>query len=97
MKTPTSPVEVISGGAMVSLLGEQACFCPQPGSQLLMTRDRDTFRQSRKTATNFTASEHTTVTHTDAGGDLGGPVIPLTKHREPRGKRRKSNRHSDAT
>ena len=89
MKTPTSPVEVISGGAMVSLLGEQACFCPQPGSQLLMTRDRDTFRQSRKTATNFTASEHTT--------DLGGPVVPLTKHREPRGKRRKSNRHSDAT
>ena len=37
MKTPTAPIEVTSGGAMVSLLGEQAYFCPQPGSQLLMT------------------------------------------------------------
>lgn len=37
MKTPTAPIEVTSGGATVSLLGEQACFCPQPRSQLLMT------------------------------------------------------------
>lgn len=37
-------------------------------------RDRDTFRQSRKTTTKLTASQHTTVTHTDAGGDLDGPV-----------------------
>lgn len=75
---------------MVSLLGEQACFCPQPGSQLLMTRDRDTFRQSRKTTINFTASEHTTVTHTDAGDDLGGPVVPL--HEAQRTQREKKEK-----
>lgn len=31
------PRGVASGGPVVSLLGEQACFCPQPGPQLLMT------------------------------------------------------------
>ena len=92
MKTPTAPIEVTSGGAMVSLLGEQACFCPQPGSQLLMTTDRDTFRQPRKTTTNFTASEHTTVTHTDAGGNLGRPVRQSPTYEAQRTQREKKEK-----
>ena len=74
MKTPTAPIEVTSRGAMVSLLGEQAYFCPQPGSQLLMTETGTHLGNQEKKTTNLTASQHTTVTHTDAGDDLGGPV-----------------------
>lgn len=48
-------------------------FLPSAWTPTSYDRDRDTFRQSRKTAANFTASKSTTIIQTDVGDDLDGP------------------------
>lgn len=53
--------------------GGTGLFLPSAWTPTSYDRDRDIFRQSRKTAANFTASKSTTVIQTDAGDDLDGP------------------------